>query len=67
MINLAESYKYGTAHGKLDDLLDRMLLGQEYGNIQGYIVIVVDGEVHMSKVYFEVWVIWLAPLKDIDS
>ena len=50
MINLVESYKYGTAHGKLDDLLDGILLGQEYGNIQGYIVIFVDGEVHIRPV-----------------
>ena len=47
MIHLNIYRKYGTAHGKINDLLDGMLLGQEDGTLMGSAVILVDGEVYM--------------------
>ena len=42
--------KIGTAHGKIDGLLDGMSLGQENGTEMVSSVRVVDGEVNTPKV-----------------
>ena len=50
MIHSMKSCKYVTAHGKLDGLLDVLLLEQEDGTVMISTVIVIDDEVHISKV-----------------
>ena len=50
MVYLIEYCEAVTAHRKLDSLLVVISLVQEYGTALGSSVIVVNGEVNMSKV-----------------
>ena len=56
MMNLTESTKYGIAKDKLDGLIDWITLGQEYGTVMWYTVIVVYVEVNIPYVDSVVWV-----------
>ena len=47
MFNFMESCKDGTAHGKLDGLLDVMLLRQEDGTVLVSTVRFFDGELNI--------------------
>ena len=49
-----KSCRDGYAHGNIYGLIDGMLLGQRYGTVIGYEVIVVDGEVLTPKVELEI-------------
>ena len=48
MFNFMESRKDGTAHGKLDGLLDVMLLRQEDGTVLVSTVRFFDGELNIQ-------------------
>ena len=52
-----ESCKDGTAHGKLDGLLDVLPLIKKYVNFLGSSGRGVGGELKMSMVDFVVWVL----------
>ena len=47
MVHYMECLEYGTSLGKIDDLLDGISLGKEYGTVLGSSVRVVDVEVNI--------------------
>ena len=55
MIKSMGYLKDGTAHGKINGLLDVELLLQEYVTVLKYVVIFIGIEVHISKAV--VWII----------
>ena len=49
IVHLIEYCKYGAAHFKPDDLIDGMSTREGYGTVLGYVVIVVDEKLNISK------------------